>query len=105
MKKHINFTSCAWKFYNEQSVAVRAEFKLCLDTLEREGKLEFPQGKKIAPNLYEIRVKVTPNQYRLFYCYVEPDSVLVLSGFVKKTQQTPKCEINKAKQIRKVVLK
>ena len=80
-------------------------FKLCLDTLEREGKLEVPQGKKIAPNLYEIRVKVAPNQYRLFYCYVEPDSVLVLSGFVKKTQQTPKCEIDKAKKIRKAVLK
>ena len=105
MEKKINFTSGAWKFYNEQSEAVRSAFKLCLDTLEREGKLEVPQGKKIAPNLYEIRVRVAPNQYRLFYCYVEPDSVLILSGFVKKTQQTPKHEIDKAKQIRKAVLK
>ena len=105
MKKNINFTSGAWKFYNEQSAAVRTAFNLCLDTLEREGKLEIPQGKKIAPNLYEIREKVSPNQYRLFYCYVEPDSVLVLSGFVKKTQQMSKHEIEKAKQIRKAVLK
>ena len=105
MEKKINFTSSAWKFYNEQSEAVRTAFKLCLDILEREGKLEVPQGKKIAPNLYEIRVRVAPNQYRLFYCYVEPDSVLILSGFVKKTQQTPRHEVNKAKRIRKAVLK
>ena len=61
MEKKINFTSGAWKFYNEQSESVQSAFKLCLDTLEREGKLETPQGKKIAPNLYEIRVRVAPN--------------------------------------------
>ncbi|MBR5457931.1 MAG: type II toxin-antitoxin system RelE/ParE family toxin [Kiritimatiellae bacterium] len=58
-------------------------------------------AKKIAPNLYEIRVRVSPNQYRLLYCYADGDKVLILSGFVKKTQKTPKAEIEKAQKIRK----
>ena len=50
-------------------------------------------------------VKVNPNQYRLFYCYFDPNGVLVISGFVKKTRKTPQHEINKAKHIRAEVLK
>ena len=52
-----------------------------------------------------MRVKVDPNQYRLFYCYFDPNGVLVLSGFVKKTRKTPQHEIDKAKRIRTGVLK
>ena len=103
--KHIEFTPGAWRFYTAQSEAVKAEFDIALTELETKGRLVPPMGKNIAPNLYEIRVKVDPNQYRLFYCYFDPNGVLVLSGFVKKTQKTPKHEIDKAKRIRAEVLK
>ena len=103
--KRVEFTPGAWRFYTAQSEAVKAAFGDALAKLEAAGRLEYPQGKAIAPNLYEIRVKVSPNQYRLFYCYFDPNGVLVLSGFVKKTQKTPKHEIDKAKRIRAEVLK
>ena len=103
--KHIEFTPGAWRFYTAQSEAVKAEFDSALTELETKGRLVPPMGKNIAPNLYEIRVKVNPNQYRLFYCYFDPNGVLVLSGFVKKTRKAPKHEIDKAKRIRAEVLK
>lgn len=103
--KHIEFTPGAWRFYTAQSEAVKAEFDIALIELETKGRLVPPMGKNIAPNLYEIRVKVDPNQYRLFYCYFDPNGVLVLSGFVKKTRKTPQHEIDKAKRIRTGVLK
>lgn len=103
--KRVEFTPGAWRFYTAQSEAVKAAFDDALATLETDGRLEYPQGKAIAPNLYEIRVKVNPNQYRLFYCYFDPNGVLVISGFVKKTRETPQHEINKAKHIRAEVLK
>ena len=103
--KRIEFTPGAWRFYSEQSETVKAAFSEALAKLESDGRLAYPQGKAIAPNLYEIRVKVNPNQYRLFYCYFDPNGVLVLSGFVKKTQKTPQHEIVKAKRIRAEVLK
>ena len=103
--KRIEFTPGAWRFYTAQSEAVKAAFDIALTELETKGRLAPPQGKNIAPNLYEIRVKVDPNQYRLFYCYFDPNGVLVLSGFVKKTRKTPQHEIDKAKRIRTGVLK
>lgn len=103
--KRIEFTPGAWRFYNAQSDAVKSAFADALSKLETDGRLAPPQGKPIAPNLYEIRVKVNPNQYRLFYCYFDPNGVLVLSGFVKKTRKTPTHEIDKAKRIRAEVLK
>ena len=103
--KEIHFTSVAWKFYGEQSEAVRSAFDERVGELAKNGRLEMPHGKAIAPNLYEIRVKVAPNQYRLFYCYAKADGIWVLSGFVKKTRKTPKHEIDKAKHIRAEVLK
>lgn len=102
--KNIEFTPGAWRFYNEQSEAVKAEFDTALTELETRGRLAYPMGKAIAPNLYEIRVRVSPNQYRMFYCYFGPNGVLVLSGFVKKTRKTPQHEIDKAKRIRAEVL-
>ena len=103
--KRVEFTPGAWRFYTAQSEAVKAAFGDALARLETDGRLAPPQGKAIAPNLYEIRVKVKPNQYRLFYCYFDPNGVLVLSGFVKKTQKTPQHEIDKAKRIRSEALK
>ena len=103
--KKIEFTPGAWRFYTAQSDAVKTAFNAALAKLETDGRLAPPQGKPIAPNLYEIRVKVNPNQYRLFYCYFDPNGVLVLSGFVKKTRKTPTHEIDKAKRIRAGVLK
>ena len=102
--KNISFTDQALKFLNEQSYEVRTAFEQAVNELITEGRLHSPKAKVIAPNLYEIRVKDSHNQYRLFYCYFNPDGVLVLSGFVKKTQKTPPQEIRKAKKIRKETL-
>ena len=101
MKKTIEFTPTAWKFYTAQPETVRREIDSRIDELAANGRLAEPYGKAIAPNLFEIRVRVSPKQYRLFYCYFDPNGILILSGFVKKTQATPLQEIRKAQKIRR----
>ena len=103
MNKQLHFTPQASEFLTEQSAAVQKAFFEKLKKLSDDGLLREPDAKKIAPNLFEIRVKVTRMQYRLFYCYVDPNGIWVLSGFVKKTQRTPPNEIRKAQTIRKEV--
>ncbi len=103
MNKQLHFTPQASEFLTEQSAAVQKSFFEKLKMLSDEGLLREPDAKKIAPNLFEIRVKVSRMQYRLFYCYVDPNGIWVLSGFVKKTQKTPEKEIKKAIKIRKEV--
>ena len=52
--------------------------------------------RTIGPGVREIRIR-EGNQYRVIYTAVYDGAIYVLSGFQKKSQKTPKNEIEKAK--------
>jgi len=54
------------------------------------------QKIKGAKNLFELRIKGRFVIVRLFYCYKKNKTIIILHGFVKKSQKTPKKELNKA---------
>jgi len=55
--------------------------------------------------IWECRIQLGSNAYRIL-CFFTENSVVVLThGFVKKTQKTPKAEIEKAETYRKDFLK
>jgi len=49
--------------------------------------------------LYEIRVEYQSNIFRNFCCFDNGQLVILFNGFQKKTQKTPKKEIDKAEQL------
>ena len=51
-------------------------------------------------NLYELRMKYETNIYRVFFIFDDECIVVLFHGFQKKSQRTPKSEINKALKIR-----
>jgi phage-related protein len=51
--------------------------------------------------LYEIRVDFESNIYRFFAFFDEGKLIIVINGFHKKTNKTPKSEIEKAQRIKK----
>ena len=51
--------------------------------------------------LFEIRVEVGSNIYRVFSFFDEGSLVVLINGFIKKTQKTPKSEIELAERIKK----
>ena len=53
------------------------------------------------PGLYEIRVEDQGNIYRIFCCMDEGNLVILFNGFQKKTQKTPRKEIETATRIMK----
>lgn len=55
--------------------------------------------------LFEIRVESGGNIFRIFCCFDEGKLVVIFNGFQKKTQKTPKWEIEKATQLRGEYLK
>jgi len=56
---------------------------------------------KNSSGLYEIRVQVGNNIFRIF-CFFDIDNLVVIGhGFQKKTQKTPKQQIEKAEQIKR----
>ena len=50
--------------------------------------------------LFEIRIEYQSNIYRIFCCFDEGNLVVLFNGFQKKSQKTPKKEIDKALRIK-----
>ena len=50
--------------------------------------------------LYEIRVSSGNNIFRIFCFFDEGQLVILLNGFQKKTQKTPKSEIERAEKLK-----
>jgi len=50
--------------------------------------------------LYEIRIEFESNIYRIFCCFDIGNLVVLFNGFQKKTQKTPKKEIDLALRLK-----
>ena len=90
-------------FYNQQKQKVKDKiiwtFKL-IETIQNvpEDYLKHLEG---TDGLYEIRLQVGGDIYRIF-CFFDKGKLIVLAnGFQKKTQKTPKSEIVKAHKIKR----
>jgi phage-related protein len=56
--------------------------------------------KLVGTELYEIRIRWKSNSYRLLCFFDRNDTVVITHGFMKKTQRTPKREIDRAERYR-----
>ncbi len=85
-------------FLKKQPVKVQNKiFKVieAIETLERvpDNYLKAISGTK---GLYEARISLASNIWRVFCFFDRGKLVILLNGFVKKTQKTPQREIQKA---------
>jgi len=55
--------------------------------------------------LYEIRIEVGSNIFRIFCCFDKGNLVVLFNAFQKKTQKTPKPEIELAEKLKKEYFK
>ena len=68
-----------------------------IDLLEEFGhKLGMPHSKKIDKNLFELRIR-GKQEVRIFYGF-HKNSIILLHGFIKKSQKIPEREIFTASQ-------
>lgn len=102
-KKQVLYTPQARQFIDSLKGEAHTEVVARFKTLEKNGYLEFPAGRKLDRGLFEVRVATDGGAYRVFYCYDTGTTIWALSGFVKKTQQTPLREIAKALKIKRSV--
>jgi phage-related protein len=103
VKRHIIFHKHYFiDFYLEQPEKVQEKieyvFKI-IRTVQNVPKkfLEYMSG---TDGLYEIRIEFESNIYRIFCCFDKGNLVVLFNGFQKKTQKTPKNEIDMALKIK-----
>ncbi len=90
-------------FYEKQSVKVKKKIVWTLRIIEDLEKIPEVYLKYIknTSGLYEIRVQMGNNNYRIF-CFFDSENVVVIGhAFQKKDQKTPKKQIEKAERIKK----
>jgi phage-related protein len=91
------------KFFDQQTKKVQAKilwtFKI-IEEIDRIPELYLKYLKNTS-GLYEIRVQIGSNTYRIF-CFFDMDNLVIIGhGFQKKSQKTPKQQIEKAEKIKK----
>jgi phage-related protein len=82
----------------KENVKEKIDYVLFLvTTLERIPKKFFSviEGQT---GLFEIKIEFESNIYRIFCCFDEGNLIILFNGFQKKTQKTPKHEIEKQKE-------
>jgi len=91
-----------WEFYCKQSRKVKDKITWTIGLLKYLEVVPEKYLKHIEEtDLYEIRVSFGNNIFRIF-CFFDKDRlVIVLNGFQKKTQKTPRNEIDRAIRLKK----
>ena len=91
----------AAEFILSQDVKMQTKLFRLLELLELKGnELREPYSKSLEDGIFEIRAKQGSDITRVLYFFVVGRKVILTNGFVKKTQKTPKREIERAKRYR-----
>ena len=89
-------------FFKKQPQKVRDKIIKVLDIIEQIDRIPTTYLKYIegTNGLFEVRVQLGNNIFRIF-CFFDGNKLIVLlSGFQKKTQKTPESEIEKAVKLK-----
>jgi len=91
-------------FFKDQSDAVKLKFNWTLGIIATMERVPDKFFKHIDDGIYEVRVEVSGNIFRVFSFFDEGQLIVLINGFQKKSQKTPKNEIVLAKKIKKEYL-
>lgn len=91
------------EFYDSLTWKVQRKILWTLEIVETPVRIPEIYFKRLenTNSLYEIRVQVSSNIYRIFCFFDKNDLVVVGHGFQKKTQKTPPAELDRAEKIKK----
>ncbi|MFT7162198.1 MAG: phage-related protein [Bacteroidia bacterium] len=90
------------KFYSKLPEGVKRKIQYAFELIKQ---VKMVPKKFSAPmtghdGLFEIRIEYQSNIYRIFCCFDKGQLVILFNGFQKKSQKTPKKEIEKAVRLK-----
>ncbi|EKD50935.1 MAG: hypothetical protein ACD_62C00393G0002 [uncultured bacterium] len=86
-------------------VGLRARFRALSVRMEEYGpNLGMPHTRALGNGLFEIRAKAEEGIGRAFFCTMVGRKIVILHSFIKKTDKTPKRELDIALSRQKEVV-
>lgn len=93
-------------FINNLPKKMREKIFKSIDILRIKGNsLREPYSKSLEDGIFELRCKVGADITRTLYFFYIGKKIIMTNGFTKKTQRTPKSEIDLAKARREDYIK
>ncbi len=99
VREIITFDNYFEDFIKNLNQKVIEKIEYIFDIIETQERISEKFVKHIENGLFEIRIEYQSNIYRIFFCFDEGKLVVLFNGFQKKSQKTPRKEIEKALQI------
>lgn len=85
-------------FYKDLDIKVKSKIQYVFELIKQVDKVpeKFLSPMTGYDELFEIRIEYQSNIYRIFCCFDEGRLIVLFNGFQKKSQKTPKGEIERA---------
>lgn len=88
-------------FLDSLSDKMKAKMLLSIRIVREKGyQTRMPYSEELEDGIFELRAKVGSDISRVLYFFVVGRKIILTNGFIKKTQKTPKSEIELAKKYR-----
>ena len=88
-------------FFKDLTEDVQKKFNWTFELIETIDRVPKKYFQYMEDEIYEIRVEVGNNIFRAFSFFDEGKMIVVANAFQKKTQKTPRSEIELAIKIKK----
>lgn len=95
------FNSDFKKFMEELAENDRRKINYVIEYVKTNDRLISKFVKPIRDGIYEMRIESEGKIFRIFFIFDEGNIIVLLNVFQKKTQKTPKKEIEKAIRLKK----
>jgi phage-related protein len=90
------------EFYKDLAVNIKTKIQYVFELIKQVERVPI---KFLSPltgyeGLFEIKIEVQSNIYRVFCCFDNGQLVVLFNGFQKKMQKTPKEELDRAMRLK-----
>lgn len=89
------------EFLDGLDIKMRQKMLRSIQALQDMGiSLRMPLSESLEDGIFELRAKSGTNISRVMYSFIIGNRAVLTHGFIKKTQKTPRRELQRAKDIR-----
>ena len=101
MRTLVPYKNFFWDFYNPLDKKLKDKVDYVLQIIISVERISTKFFKHLDDGIYEIRIEYKGDIYRIFSFFDEGRLIILLHGIQKKTQKTPRKEIDRAKKLRR----
>ena len=101
MRTLIPYKNFFWDFYNPLDKKLKDKVDYVLQIIISVERISTKFFKHLDDGIYEIRIEHKGDIYRIFSFFDEGRLIILLHGIQKKTQKTPRKELDRAKKLRR----